>query len=232
MGARTSAVSIYITAILALIFNVYLQGATGATFVIQNQCSYTVWAAGIPVGGGQALAQGQSWSVEVPAGTSSGRFWGRTGCSFNASGTGSCSTGDCGGVLSCTLSGQPPATLAEYTLNGGNGQDSYDISLVDGFNLPLAITPSDSSCTAPKCQNNINANCPAELLVTDGCDSACVAFDTPQYCCTGDYANNCPPTNYSKFFKGQCPDAFSYADDNGAIYTCTSGANYSIIFCP
>eukprot|EP00253_Pinus_taeda_P013298 PITA_13298 len=161
MGARTLAVSIYVTAILALILNVYLQGATGATFVIQNQCSYTVWARGIPVGGGQALGQGQSWSVDVPAGTSAGRFWGRTGCSFDASGTGSCSTSDCGGVLSCTLSRQPPATLVEYTLNGGNNQDFYDISVIDGFNVPLSLTPSDGSCYAPTCQMD---QCPYAYL--------------------------------------------------------------------
>nr|ADB97932.1 thaumatin-like protein S2 [Pinus monticola] len=160
MGATT----IYVTAIVALIFNVlYLQGATGATFVIQNHCSYTVWAAGIPVGGGQALGQGQSWSVGVPAGTSSGRFWGRTECSFDGSGNGRCSTGDCGGVLSCQLSGQPPATLVEYTLNGGNGnnQDFYDLSVIDGFNVPLSLTPSDGSCQALTCNMD---KCPDAYL--------------------------------------------------------------------
>jgi hypothetical protein len=29
--------------------------------------------------------------------------WGRTGCSFDGSGRGSCATGDCGGALSCML---------------------------------------------------------------------------------------------------------------------------------
>eukprot|EP00253_Pinus_taeda_P027153 PITA_27153 len=150
MGARTFAVSIYVTAILALIFNVYLQGATGVTFVVQNQCSYTVWAAGIPVGGGKALGQGQSWSVDVPAGTSAGRFWGRTGCSFDASGKGSCSTGDCGAVLSCTLSGKSPTTLVEYTL--GNNQYFYDISVIDG------------SCKALTCKMD---QCPDAYLYPD-----------------------------------------------------------------
>nr|ADB97928.1 thaumatin-like protein L4 [Pinus monticola] len=232
MEARTLSVSISVAVTLALIFNVYLPGVTGATFAIQNQCSYTVWAAGIP-GGGKALGQGESWSVDVPAGTSAGRFWGRTSCSFDASGQGKCSTGDCGGLLNCQASGQPPATLAEYTLNGGNNRDTYDISLVDGFNIPLSITPSDASCTAPTCSSNINTICPSELKVTDGCNSACVAFNTPQYCCTGDYLTNCSPTNYSKIFKDQCPQAYSYAkDDAPSTFTCASGANYKIVFCP
>jgi len=232
MGERALAVSVSVTATLALGLLLYLQGVEGATFVIQNQCSFTVWAAGIPVGGGQALTQGQTWSVEVPAGTRAGRFWGRTGCSFDASGQGSCNTGDCGGLLSCQVSGRPPATLAEYTLTGDNNLDTYDISLVDGFNLPLKITPSDTTCPTVDCSSNITANCPTELQVVEGCDSACAALNSPQYCCTGDYVDNCPPTSYSQYFKGQCPQAYSYAkDDNTSTFTCTPGANYNIAFC-
>ncbi|GLJ41585.1 hypothetical protein SUGI_0860510 [Cryptomeria japonica] len=63
-----------------------------------------VWAAGLP-GGGQQLDQGQTWTVDVPAGTKAARFWGRTGCSFDASGRGTCQTGDCNGQLSCQVSG-------------------------------------------------------------------------------------------------------------------------------
>jgi len=33
-----------------------------------------------------------------------------------------------------------PTTLAEFTLNAGDGSTYYDVSLVDGYNLPLAIT--------------------------------------------------------------------------------------------
>ncbi|XP_066354997.1 thaumatin-like pathogenesis-related protein 2 [Miscanthus floridulus] len=61
---------------------------------------------------------------------------------FNG-GTGHCDTGDCAGALSCTVSGQPPATLAEYTIGGtGNNQDYYDISVVDGYNLAMAFSCS------------------------------------------------------------------------------------------
>lgn len=37
--------------------------------------------------------------------------------------------------------GKPPATLAEFQLAGFGGKDFYDISLVDGYNLPMRITP-------------------------------------------------------------------------------------------
>lgn len=37
------------------------------------------------------------------------------------------------------LQGVTPVTLAEFTLDPGYGQSFYDISLVDGYNIPLAI---------------------------------------------------------------------------------------------
>lgn len=35
--------------------------------------------------------------------------------------------------------GQPPVSLAEFTLNGHGSQDYYDVSMVDGYNLPILI---------------------------------------------------------------------------------------------
>ncbi|XP_066356233.1 thaumatin-like protein [Miscanthus floridulus] len=129
--------------------------ASAATFTIKNNCPYTVWPAATPVGGGTQLNPGQTWTISVPAGTKSGRVWGRTGCSFNSGGRGHCQTGDCGGALSCTLSGQPPLTLAEFTIgypNGGN--DYYDISVIDGYNLPMDFSCSTGMnlhCGGPRC---------------------------------------------------------------------------------
>ncbi|KAJ0097193.1 hypothetical protein Patl1_27295 [Pistacia atlantica] len=89
------------------------------------------------------------------------------------------------------------------------------------------------------CNANVNAACPAELQVkgTDGsviaCKSACEQFKDAKYCCTGAYADNCPPTNYATIFKNQCPQAYSYPkDDASSVFACTSGANYAITFCP
>ncbi|XP_058735951.1 thaumatin-like protein [Vicia villosa] len=131
---------------LLSVFTLCLISAQAATFDIVNQCSYTVWPAATPSGGGTQLNSGQTWSINVPAGTSSGRVWGRTGCNFDSSGSGSCQTGDCGGALSCTLSGKSPLTLAEFTLNGGNNQDYFDISVIDGFNIPMQFAPTSNGC--------------------------------------------------------------------------------------
>lgn len=53
---------------------------------------------------------------------------------------GHCATGDCGGRIECNgAGGVPPATLAEFQFDGHGGLDYYDVSLVDGYNLPMAI---------------------------------------------------------------------------------------------
>jgi hypothetical protein len=134
--------------------------------------------------------------------------------------------------------------LAEFTLNGAGGFDFFDISLVDGYNLPMMVVPqggTGQNCTTVGCVTDLNDSCPSELQVTsadaDGnvaCKSACEAFGQPQYCCSGAYGspNTCKPSTYSQIFKKGCPQAYSYAyDDKTSTFTCAS-ADYTISFCP
>ncbi|KAL6902911.1 Hsp70-like protein [Trichoderma evansii] len=69
-----------------------------------------------------------------------GRVWGRTNCTVNGESC-ACKTGDCFAKMDCEFSGATPATLAEFNLAGGvdNMQTFYDISLVDGYNIPMGI---------------------------------------------------------------------------------------------
>ncbi|XP_037422536.1 alpha-amylase/trypsin inhibitor-like [Triticum dicoccoides] len=223
--------------LLPVLLLVAVAGAEAATFTVINKCQYTVWAAAVPAGGGRKLDAGQTWSIDVPAGTTSGRVWARTGCSFDGAGNGRCQTGDCGGKLQCTQYGQAPNTLAEFGLNKYMGQDFFDISLIDGFNVPMSFVPAPGTSGCPKggprCPRVITPQCPNELRAAGGCNNACTVFKEDRYCCTGSAANNCGPTDYSRFFKGQCSDAYSYPkDDATSIFTCPGGTNYQVIFCP
>uniref|UniRef100_A0ACD5VN92 Uncharacterized protein n=1 Tax=Avena sativa TaxID=4498 RepID=A0ACD5VN92_AVESA len=139
----------------------------------------------------------------------------------------------------CTNYSQPPNTLAEFTISQGQTkQDFFDISLIDGFNVPMDFLPvpvqGRSGCgKGPRCPANITSQCPSELKAPDGCNDACTVFNQDRYCCTGNAASNCSSTNYSVFFKQMCPDAYSYPmDDNSTIFSCSTGTNYQIIFCP
>ncbi|XP_031476469.1 thaumatin-like protein 1 [Nymphaea colorata] len=235
-----------------LLLLVICTGARGATFTLVNRCEYTVWPGVLSNAGspklsttGFELAKGSSRSLQAPTGWS-GRFWGRTGCEFDGSGKGSCRTGDCGSnQVECNGAGAaPPATLAEFTLGGAGGQDFYDVSLVDGYNLPMVVATSGGTgpCGATGCTVDLNLRCPAELRVEEAggdgkgaaCRSACEAFGKPEFCCSGAYANpnTCKPSSYANIFKSACPRAYSYAyDDATSTFTCAN-ADYTITFCP
>lgn len=234
-------------------------GQGGREFSFENKCAEAVWVGTLngnpkyllPEGGGFRLDPGQSHAFTLPT-EWGGRFWGRTGCAFDANGMGSCETGDCGSKEKCAgAGGKPPATLAEFQLAGFGGKDFYDVSLVDGYNLPMSVTPvpgtfvpSDPNdpydCGAPGCTSDLNATCPAELQQKNAagevvaCLSACEKFGTDEYCCKGanDTPETCPPTSYSMIFKAACPKAYSYAyDDQASTFTCLGGS-YRITFCP
>jgi len=132
-----------------------------------------------------------------------------------------------GNRIACNgAGGVPPVTLAEFTFDGWGGQDYYDISLVDGYNLPMQIVPIAGTyrktgngkydCNTAGCYADLNARCPGELAVKPNgwavaCKSACEAFNTDQYCCRGAY--NTPqtckssnwPTNYLPFSRLRVP---------------------------
>ncbi|GMI91229.1 thaumatin-like protein 3 [Hibiscus trionum] len=231
------------------LLNLFLFGtmfSSATLFTLENRCSFTVWpgslaGTGPALGdGGFALAPGSSSQLQPPPGWS-GRFWGRTGCNFDNSGAGKCVTGNCGGGLKCTGGGEPPVSLVEFTLNGSDNKDFYDVSLVDGYNLGIAVKAigGTGSCQYAGCVKDLNIDCPAELQMSDSgsvvaCKSACAAFNTPEYCCTADHGTpqTCSPTKYSQLFKNACPTAYSYAyDDATSTMTCI-GSDYVITFCP
>ena len=220
----------------------------GATITFTNKCPYTVWPATIGLDSsnlttGFELVTGATNTVDVPS-PWRGRFWARTGCS-GKSGKFTCATGDCAsGEVECKGSGgNPPATLLELSIASTNGLDYYDVSNVDGFNLPVSIAPEggNGNCKSSSCPADINSACPTELQVkgSDGnviaCKNACMAFVQDQYCCIGNFSTpeKCPRTRYSNFFGKQCPEAYSYPyDDRNAGFTCSGGPNYIITFCP
>ncbi|KAG4215259.1 hypothetical protein ERO13_A01G166100v2 [Gossypium hirsutum] len=237
---------------LLLLFISFFSEVNPAYFKVVNKCRHTIWP-GFLSGANTAqltttgfvLKPGNSRTVTIPK-SWSGRLWGRTFCGVDFSRKFICQSGDCGsGQIECSGSGaKPPATLAEFTLNGAGGLDFYDVSLVDGYNLPMLIVVKGGkggNCSATGCLLDLNGACPSELRVARqnggggvGCRSACEAFGDPEYCCSGAFRTPdvCRPSRYSLFFKHACPRAYSYAyDDTTSTYTC-AGADYVIMFCP
>ncbi|ESK92281.1 thaumatin-like protein [Moniliophthora roreri MCA 2997] len=221
-----------------------------------------------------------AWSTvtfSVPDNWTAGRIWARRNCDFSRSGgpTAQCLTGGCNGGLECdrnTGTGVPPATIAvvkliscptsftnvaldcsEWTLSSNpNIPDNYDISLVDGYNLPARIS-NNKGCPVAECAKDLGPNCPAPLKgpfdstgFPVGCKSACFANldGHPQdsaNCCSGSHntPQTCPSSGvqYYSYFKSNCPRSYAYAyDENSgtALFTCDSKlkADYTLTFCP
>ena len=224
------------------------------TFV--NQMSQTIWVAAAPnantplAATGWVLPAGQSVTITAPNNLNT-RFWGRTGCVFNSAGAGHCQTGDCGGLFQCKGWGTIPATLAEVNFDAWDGLDFYDVSMVDGSNLPMYINIAKSSggtkdkvspngCVAAGCTRPVN--CPSALDVKAGgavvgCISACARLGGDQYCCRGQWSSRsaCDPTkwpvDYAEVFKSAEPYAYSYVDDDAtSVFTCSGVCDYRITF--
>jgi len=231
------------------------------TFTVYNGCPFTMWPA-MFTGVGAAPNFATGWeaaaftavSFTVPDNWQAGRIWGRRNCDFSTNpGPNSCLDGGCNGGLVCnpvTGTGVPPATLAEFTLsNNPNAPDNYDVSLVDGYNLPMSVI-TNVGCPVASCPVDLGPNCPAALKgpfdstgFPVGCKSACLAnlsgnpANSPN-CCSGSFSTpaTCPSSGveFYSYFKSNCPNAYAYAyDDATSLKTCSNlAADYTITFCP
>jgi len=239
--------------------------ALARTFTFYNGCPFTIWPAiftdlsqnaapppGVPTGWEAPAYTSRTYTI--PNNWHAARVWGRRNCDFSTSlpGYQQCLSGGCNGGLQCATSGGtgvPPASLAEFNLNAG-GLDWYDISFVDGYNLPISIT-NNKGCPAPACKVDLGPNCPAALKgpfdstgFPVGCKSACDIDPNPSNsanCCSGSHNTpaTCPNSGvqYYSYFKNACPNAYAYAYDESsqsALWTCNSTllADYTITFCP
>jgi hypothetical protein len=227
--------------------------ATFRLFTFVNRENQTIWLAASPDTSrplsrtGWKLAAGQRVTVRVPN-KYNGRFWGRTGCVFHG-GKGSCETGDCGGLFQCTGWGAIPATLVEVNLDAWMHLDFYDISMVDGSNGPLYMTPTAGQATKKVSRNGCIPKgctkpvvCPSALQIKAhgsvvACESACAKLGGDQYCCRGKWAPRAMcqpakwPVDYARVFKRAEPYAYSYVDDDAtSVYTCKGRCNYLITF--
>jgi hypothetical protein len=63
------------------------------------------------------------------------------------------------GVECKGIGGQPPATIAEFTLNGWGGSDYYDLSNVDGYSIGMTIKPIHDQYTRVKNPSLGKYNC-------------------------------------------------------------------------
>ncbi|KAE9590391.1 hypothetical protein Lal_00028068 [Lupinus albus] len=246
---QPQSLALFLFIILPSIFYGYVE-AHQVTFSVHNKCSFPIWPATAPnngqpiiADGGFYLGSGQTKQIVAPL-LWSGRFWARTGCKFGSNLKPACETGDCDGRLTCNgLIGTPPTTLVEITLQGDKGKPNfYDISIVDGYNIPISITPKtrNPNCTIQGCFKDLKSYCPLELEVLNNkgevvaCKSACLAFNMDRFCCRNEYGTpeKCKTNVYSNIFKDACPNYYSYAFDTASPLVSCVSSEYIVTFCP
>lgn len=251
--------------VITSLYAEWVPAAYGRTFTVYNGCPFTIWpaiftdlTAGTAVPNfptGWEAAPFTAVTFSVPDNWTAGRIWGRRDCDFTITTGPTCLTGWCNGGLLCdphTGTGVPPASVAEWTLQGDGNRDFYDVSLVDGYDLPMSIT-NNVNCPVASCTVDLGPICPQPIQgpfdntgFPVGCKSACFANldgnpNDSANCCSGSHstAATCPSSGvqFYDFFKGNCPDAYAYAFDESsgtALWTCDSGLNadYTLTFCP
>jgi hypothetical protein len=131
-----------------------------------------------PSGTKQPLSPQNHIVVPVSNDAAAVRVWARTGCRTEPDGKFRCEIGDCGNPLnnwdgSCYRgSGEGGISLAEFTFHRNT---FYDLSLVDGYTLPISIklygnpqkspgVPNEFNCGNPTCFPKQDfSQCPPEL---------------------------------------------------------------------
>lgn len=213
-----------------------------------NECERVVWAGLLgdetngPLSVDERLEPGECVAVPV-IGLAGGRAFGRTDCVDDV----------------CTSSGgDGRGTLVQMVLSA-DGIDTYNVSLVDAFNLPMAMLPvvvsTGSECRAANCAADLNVVCPEGLARLDEsgeiayCLSACRACGECPGCnecgmladptCDACSAlsdlcctgQGCGPSGYTMLWKSLCPDATTYGGE-GIAFSCDQRPDYDVVFCP
>lgn len=217
-----------------------------------NECTQTIWAgaSGLeePAGAFDAVSRldPQGCVAVTVTQVAGGRAWGATDCIDDVC----ASDGNLG-----------QGTLIQFDLPA-EGTDLYDVSLVDGFNLPMAMIPTGlgsaggaEPCQSASCAADLTVVCPEALRRYDDdgelayCASACRACDPCQGC--DDCADLAAPACLGcGTFASFCCMGQACAENehtmlwkslcpdaitystDSSTFTCTPGADYDVVFCP
>ncbi|CAK9236086.1 unnamed protein product [Sphagnum troendelagicum] len=204
-------------AALALLISCFVIGAVNGTTVFNgaNQCPYNIivcYTDSAGVSASVSAAPGVSVSVQSldsDVSLASAVIWGYPGSNVSLS--------DC-------ISAKLQADLAEFTINGFNNTDFYDISNVNAYNFGITINPLGIyPCPTPSCSiPNITNFCQAPNTLTGPLGDGCYNTDGP---------NVTSPTPGTTAFAYACPDAVSYTTDaTGKVFACSTGSNYEVVF--
>ena len=108
-------------------------------------------------------------------------------------------------------------TVAQVSVGGPGGRAAYSVSLVDGFNVAMVVTPHGFAegrrCPTLGCAVDLAAECPKGARSPHG------------WCGAGASA--------AALFKARCPDTRTNATDVEATpQDCVAPREIKVVFCP
>jgi hypothetical protein len=156
------------TAIVLLLVALYSSRTESRVIEFENRCGYDIWINPLTNAQGKELAPGivrlrnyEHFTYAIPTIEGwGGRFWPKSGCDSSGH---NCEVGQ--SVDPCNPGGcDPPAeTKVEFFFPNSThpGDIWYDVSLVDGYSLPVEIVPSVQvgTCVTTNCALSLNS-CP------------------------------------------------------------------------
>lgn len=171
-------------ALVAVLLAASAGASTATTLTIHNLCPHPVWPLVTPNSGLPSISDNTArldpnalLSLAFPPTFWAGRVAARTVCDAAAS--------------ACWTGSAPPATVVQVTVHDGGSLDqaAYSVSLVDGFNVSMVVSPQavgGGQCPALGCPVDLNCDCPPQNRTAEG--AACLG--PPEY-----FKNRCPHTS-------------------------------------
>ncbi|KAE8772123.1 osmotin-like protein [Hordeum vulgare] len=186
--------------------------SSATKLTIHNLCPHPVWPLVTPNAGLPSISDNVArldtnaiLSLTFPSTFWAGRVAARTGCDDGTSPPRGCFTGDA-----------PPSTVAQITVHDSGNLDlsAYSVSLVDGFNVPMVLSPQaigGGQCPALGCTVDLNCDCPPDNRAAEG--TAC--------------------RGPAEYFKNRCPLTRTTPTDVEPVpQSCRAPGELKIVLCP
>ncbi|MFD4641862.1 thaumatin family protein [Lentzea sp. NPDC058436] len=239
-----------IAAVFALAFAVAglavptASAAINHTVTFVNNTGQTIWVGStVNADGSQVLTNmptlrsGQSATITIPEtsapGHWRGKFFARTGCTGTSGVDFRCAVGDCGVQAARCVTGEQPASLAEFNFDSRDRLAPwYNVSYVNAFSVPVVITPVNAS-PPPGSTSCGTAGCPENLLPY--CNPAYVKYGANGQRINCVNPNRDAQTDYSNTIKSRCPKAYAWSKQdtepgNQTVYQCGNCSGFKVTF--
>ncbi|GGN10840.1 hypothetical protein GCM10011609_58420 [Lentzea pudingi] len=239
-----------LTRLLAALFALAFAGAgvpsanaaIDHTVTLVNNTGQTIWVGStVNADGSRALTNlpmlhnGQSATVTIPETSAPGHwrgtFFARQGCTGTSGANFRCAVGDCGVQAARCVTGEQPASLAEFNFDTRDRLAPwYNVSYVNAFSVPVSISPVNATGPPGSCGT---AGCTTNMLPQ--CNPAYVKYGANGQRINCVNPNRDAQTDYSNTIKSRCPKAYAWSKQdtepgNQTVFQCANCSGFKVTF--